>query len=275
MARFKDLTGQKFGRLTVAEKKGTDNRGEVLWVCECVCGEQSIVLGGNLRSGHSKSCGCLKGEVLRGKATTHGMSRSRVAGKQQARIYGIWADMKRRCLNPNKREYKWYGGRGITVCDEWQEFQPFYFWAIQNGYADNLTIERKDNDGNYGPGNCEWIPLGKQALNTTKNVRLTYDGRTMTMTEWSQEKGLGVSTLWNRLRNNWDLSLALETPINGIRNGKAPDLFFRHNGKDKSLKDWSRMLGVKYATLYRRIMVMGWSPEKALTEPVRRGSCGN
>lgn len=159
-----DLTGQEFERLTVIERAGSDGRGEALWLCECTCGNRTTALSSNLRkSNGTKSCGCLKAEYGRKQFTTHGLSRA-FDGKQ-SRLYEIWTGMKKRCSNPAHEFYHRYGGRGITVCADWQEFPPFHAWAMANGYADNLSIDRIENDGNYEPGNCQWIT---RADNTRK-----------------------------------------------------------------------------------------------------------
>ena len=138
-----DLTGQRFGRLTVLERAGTDSRREAVWRCICTCGNEIYVQGHHLRCGNTQSCGCLRVDT----ATTHGESRSR--------LYHIWFGMKTRCYNPNTKDFKNYGGRGITVCPEWlYDFPAFQKWAIANGYRDDLTIDRIDNDKGYSPDNC-------------------------------------------------------------------------------------------------------------------------
>lgn len=156
-----DLTGEKFGLLTVIEKCGKDKNGKnVLWLCSCECGGQTTATTGHLRSGHTQSCGCRRAEFGENTRfqTTHGKSRSR--------IYRIRYGIIDRCYNPKCSKYFLYGGRGITMCEEWKNsFQAFYEWAISNGYADNLSIDRIDNNKGYYPDNCRWATITEQNRN--------------------------------------------------------------------------------------------------------------
>ena len=161
MPNKKDLTGQRFGMLVAVRDVGKKNRAYI-WECVCDCGNTLHVRGAVLSNGHTKSCGCLRKEGPRKPSYSHGLSKTR--------LYRIWSNMKSRCLNPKVHNYKHYGGKGVSVCDEWlQNFKAFYDWAIASGYKDDLTIDRKDSDGNYCPENCCWITQSENA--TRANVK--------------------------------------------------------------------------------------------------------
>lgn len=202
MNKFIDLTNKKFGKLTAIEYKGRNKSGGV-WRCLCDCGNEVLVLGGNLRKGKTQSCGCYRF----GLRQTH--------GKANTRIYNIWKGIKQRCINANHTFYKDYGERGITVCDEWRDnFQAFYDWAIANGYADNLTIDRIDVNGNYEPLNCRWITNEAQQSNR-RNVRyIDYNGETHTIPEWSKILGIPYNVLYLRIvSHKWSVKKAFTTPV--------------------------------------------------------------
>lgn len=149
--------GDRFGRLTVIRKLTNQEGGRTKYECHCDCGNIKIVIGTYLKVGYVKSCGCLKTDSISQSHTIHGM--------EGTRMYRIWRNIKSRCLNKKSTQYKWYGARGITICEEWMSFEPFMKWAFANGYKNNLTIDREDNDGNYCPENCHWI---SQSENTAK-----------------------------------------------------------------------------------------------------------
>lgn len=167
MSALKDLTGQRFGRLVVIERAGSDKHNRAVWKCQCDCGEVRVQYSGNLRSGLVNSCGCLRAERNKERNTTHGKSKNR--------LYCVWIDMKKRCYNPITHNYHRYGGRGITVCDEWKnDFQAFYDWAMANGYDENApkgqcTIDRIDNDKCYSPDNCRWVDTATQNKNKSNS----------------------------------------------------------------------------------------------------------
>lgn len=193
-ANFKDLTGQRFGKLTVVKQVGTVSEKDrhALWLCKCDCGNTTTSVGYRLQRGDKKSCGCIN----------HHLS--------STRLYNIWARMKDRCGNKNHKHYCYYGGNGVCVCEEWKNsFDAFYEWAIANGYEENLTLDRIDSNGIYEPSNCRWATRHEQMLNTSRNRRITYNGETLTVCEWAERIGVNQNTLLYRLRRGWSVERAL------------------------------------------------------------------
>ena len=136
-----------------------------------------------------------------------------IHGMVGTRVYRIWGKMKERCYNRNHDAYKNYGGRGITVCDEWQRFKPFCEWAMANGYADNLTLDRKDNDKGYSPENCRWVTMNEQENNRRNNRIITFHGESLTVSQWAERNSISPSTLYSRIYiYGWDFERAISTP---------------------------------------------------------------
>lgn len=195
MTKRRDLTGMKFGRLTVLEYDSTVN-GKAYWKCICDCGKCKITLGTSLVRGDTKSCGCLWAETILKSNTRHSFSRRN--GDQHIR--NIHRGMLERCCNPKNIQYKNYGGRGIRVCDEWHDLKIFGEWATSNGCEHGLQIDRVNNDGNYEPSNCRFATPEINANNrrTTKMVEI--NGVTKPLVLWAKESGILPWTIYNRLK---------------------------------------------------------------------------
>lgn len=192
--RFRDLTGKKYGKLTVLGRDFSKKSDRIHWICQCDCGNIISVLGSNLGR-NTNSCGCLKKENT--SKVTH--------GKRKTKIYGVWCSMKSRCFNSNSKSYKDYGARGITVCEDWRwNFKTFYDWSIKNGYKEGLQIDRIDNDKSYSPENCRWITRKENMNNTSKNVFITYKNEKHTLSEWSDIVGTPERLISQRLKNGWN-----------------------------------------------------------------------
>lgn len=191
-----DITGQKYGRLTAIKISGKRGR-ERVWLCQCECGNQVEVTRGKLRSGHTRSCGCLFLDMMTQTRTTH--------GKSKTKFYHMYRTMITRCENPNHKNYADYGGRGISVCNEWRDsFEVFEKWSMGNGWKPGLTIDRIDNNGNYEPENCRWVNHHIQGLNKRNNCLITINGRTQTLQEWANETGINRTTIASRIhRSKW------------------------------------------------------------------------
>ena len=213
--RRKDITGMRFGRLVAIEPSHISKYGKWVWKCKCDCGNECLALAATLLNGGTKSCGCLNREVLKTCHLKHGGS--------DTRLYKIWSGIKKRCLNERSLCYKWYGGRGISVCDEWlgdHGFENFRDWSMKNGYRDDLSIDRIDNDGNYCPDNCRWADRKTQANNKSTTRRYEYQGKQYTAGELADLCGLSLTTLKSRLKHGWSVNEAVNTsvvPPNGKR----------------------------------------------------------
>ena len=201
--KFIDLTGERFGKLVVVSFDHRHN-SRSYWNCICDCGGSRIVSIDHLRNGEIIDCGCYKKHI----------SHHQKHGMYNHRLYGIWSMMKERCFNSKRREYHRYGGRGITVCPEWLDSKTFIEWALSNGYSDELTLDRIDNDGNYCPQNCRWISKKAQGQNRGNNRLITYDGKTKTITQWAEYSGLPYYILKKRIdKLGWPFERAISEPI--------------------------------------------------------------
>lgn len=195
MGREKDMTGFKTDTLLVLEYAGTDKYGSAMWKCLCSCGKTFITCGSRIRSGKTRSCGHLQRETASKLNRTHGCSHHH--------LFKQWNGIKQRCTNKNNAEFSYYGGKGISICKEWQDFETYMKWAIDHGWKKGLTIDRIDNSKGYSPENCRFATRADQNRNTTRTHRiLDGDGNLITAAEAARAAGLNRSTVAKWCRNN-------------------------------------------------------------------------
>lgn len=216
MSKFKDLTGMKFGRLTVIERTADriDRKGKhhVMWKCLCSCGKVKDLSRDSLLSKKIRSCGCLRAEKTKERRFKHGL--------RNTPLYQTWSNIKTRCYNPKKDTYKYYGEKGIVMCSEWKkDFMNFYTWSLKNGYKEGLTIDRINSNGNYEPSNCRWITISQQQNNKLNNHIVTYKESTHTLAEWSNILSIDYKVLHRRIQYlNWSIEKAFTTPVKNMNN---------------------------------------------------------
>lgn len=218
---YQDLSGMKFGRLTVLKESGRGKDG-IEWLCYCDCGRLHIVSGHRLRrkSRGIRSCGCAAKEAASALCRA-----SKAPYDTHERLYKVWKGIKKRCYNENDTAYLRYGGRGITVCDAWRNSYPsFREWAYSNGYDENApyqqcTIDRIDVNGNYEPSNCRWVNATEQNLNQRDTELICYNGKEMTICQWADYLGISRSVFLNRKRRGWDNIKTISTPVGDYEYG--------------------------------------------------------
>jgi hypothetical protein len=216
MGKLIDLTGMRFGKWTVISRAEPGKYGATRWNCLCDCGNIRTVVGTSLRIGDSTQCKSCWAEEQNKK---HGYTSERF-GKRREKLYEVWAGIKYRCNNPNMKYYDRYGGRGISVCAEWEEYSVFREWALSHGYKEGLSINRIDNDGNYCPENCEWTSAKEQANNRSNNRNVTFNGETHSIAEWARISGIADHILRVRIRKyKWDVEKAFTTPVKNSKRG--------------------------------------------------------
>lgn len=213
MTKLKDLTGKRFGRLTVLGVGERSHDGRFRWKCVCDCGNESNVYASELTSGRTSSCGCYQRDRASATFRSHGMTGTR--------IYRIWSNMRQRCENPKGDSYSLYGAKGITVCDEWHDFQRFYEWAMTTGYSDSLSIDRKDGAKGYSPDNCRWATPQEQTDNRKCCRYVTYNGKSQTIKAWAKETGIHYHTLLARFDRGWSTERALTITPTDYRKHKG------------------------------------------------------
>lgn len=194
--------GAKFGKLTVIQILENPITGRTRYLCQCQCGDFRIVSEVAARTGRVTSCGCVK--------TSPGYV-------EKGRLYSCWRDMKGRCQNPRNTSYYYYGGRGIKVCPEWQTYAVFHEWAMANGYADHLTLDRIDFNGDYSPENCRWATMKEQ----NRNKRGCHMIGGKCLAQWAEELGTSASTIRCRIKSGWTIHDAITTPVKKRQKGSS------------------------------------------------------
>ena len=207
MSKVIEMSGRRFGLLTVIDRAESKS-GKAYWNCVCDCGNVTVASGSNLRSGAVKSCGCL----LKKEKDTHHLSGTR--------LYRIWRAMINRCTDENYWAYKYYGAKGVTICEQWEnDFVEFKNWSESSGYCDSLTLDRIDNNKGYSPENCKWSTRKQQSNNRSFCKMIEYQGRTQTLMQWCEELGLNYKRTHSRLyRCGWTFEQAISTPM--LQHGK-------------------------------------------------------
>lgn len=253
MTKQKNLIGKRFGKLTVIAKGEPINQhGTNLstWICQCDCGVIKTIRQHNLLAGGSKSCGCGQ---MGGKYHIHNLHNS-----SKTRLYGIWQGIKQRCFNPKNKNYHNYGGRGITICEQWKDnFVCFQQWALSSGYEDNLTIDRIEVNGNYEPNNCRWLTRGEQQNNKRDTHRFNINGEILTIRDVSERYNIDLELIRHRISAGYTIEeiLANET--------KNKPSIVTYKGETHHIKEWSKIIGISESTIYSRIY-RGLPVEKVL-----------
>lgn len=198
----KDITGEKFGRLKVLSFDHKDKRRQSYYKCQCECGNITVVRANSLTTGNTKSCGCMVRE------------RDKTYRKKNKRLYGIWLGMRSRCNSTSNPSYNRYGGRGIVVCDEWNDcFENFCEWSLSHGYSTELSLDRIDNNSGYSPMNCRWATPQEQSDNKRNNILITINGVTMDLQQWCNKYFINRSTVNTRVNAcGWSYIKAITTP---------------------------------------------------------------
>ena len=248
MKRYDDLTGIRYGNLIVLEKAESSKTGCARWRCRCeLCGSETVVFASHLKSGRTKMCS----KCEKKRRVTHGLSHDP--------IYTVWKAMLRRCETPESEHYRDYGGRGITVCEDWHDLRIFAEWAYSSGFdptaeIGECTIERMDVNGNYRPDNCFWANMKAQGRNRRNNHLLQTTDGSKTITELSESAGILVTTVSGRLSRGWSVEAALNTPVDRRRGGHSKPVLCMNDGKVYgSLIDAATAYGLSYDKIRRTV----------------------
>ena len=271
MPKALDLTGQKFGLLTVLQMNPErTTSGKIKWDIICDCGNRRSMNGSHLTSGWVKSCGCTRAENVKKACATHGLSGTRE--------HKIWVGMKQRCFNEKNPDYRHYGGRGITVCEQWRDSFENFYADLGPAPSEEHTLERREVNGNYEPNNCFWATREEQANNTRRNTFVEYKGKLYTVAELARlpevvEKEISYITLYSRIFNSgFSVDEAVSEAVSDP--GFQTKHFFDYEGKTLSLSEWATLKDIPYQSLRDRIFRYGWTFEKAISTKVGEGVRG-
>lgn len=260
--KYPNLIGKRFGKLIVLhvyhKKDGRNSR--LIMVCRCDCGKEVHRRYDSTIGFNSSSCGC----------ASHHLAHTR--------LYYVWKDIKNRCYSKRVDAYKWYGARGIGMCDEWRN-DPVAFieWCKNNGYKPGLQIDRRDNNKGYSPENCRFVTRTENMRNTSAVRMLTFRGETKPMSEWCEILGISYSCVVGRLAKGMSVEEAFTAPINKSQqrkwerdtNGRAHGKTIAYEGKELTCLEWARLKGMSWYTIYNRLR-LGWPSERIFSEPERR-----
>lgn len=220
MASSSNLVGQRFGRLVVASF--AFSRNATFWNCLCDCGGSSVVRAALLRNGSTKSCGCGSKEQARINCQKYWRRNERIPIEIRRRLNDAYSNMVSRCSDPTNHRYANYGGRGITICQEWtgaEGRQRFYDWAMAQGYSAGLSLDRINVNGIYSPDNCRLVGSIAQANNTTRNHYITWQGQTLSVADWARRLGLTYSSMIHRVQRGWTMDRIASQPMRRSRRG--------------------------------------------------------
>lgn len=216
-----DLTGDQYGSVKVIGIALDEPGKKKKWLCECSCGNRFITAGSNLRSGHTRHCPQCGYKATGEKSRTHGMTHTK--------LYGVWQSMQNRCKDPKNKSYLDYGGRGISVCDEWKDPSTFFEWAKTNGYREGLEIDRIDVNGNYSPDNCRWITRLENSNNKRNNKLIEYNGETKTLAQWARFFDVNYKRLSKLLTRGYSLVEAVNRMRTGDRTHRGSKAWLTNN----------------------------------------------
>ena len=258
MGRQSSLIGKTVRCFTVLECIHEPGKKE-RFILKCnFCGA-IVSRGATSVRGSRVLCDCQKDHIPEYRGTN-----------RKSPLYNSYRAMLARCYDPKSVKFPDYGGRGIVVCEEWQTFPPFEAWAMSNGWAPGLSIDRIDVNGNYEPSNCRWADATTQSNNRRGNRYLTYEGKTKTLKQWADSIGISYSTLIHRVDSGWPIEMALETAVRPTARVSAQDRLYTYMGESKLLTQWAKEYGIRFSTLRQRIERQGWSIERALTTPIQK-----